>query len=82
MILSQTFFAKHWTQRELDGLVAKEALGAKVVLPVWHGVTYEQVVAFSPPLADRLAAKTSEGIPSVVDAIERAVREVQPRSAC
>ncbi len=37
VILSPDFFAKTWPQRELDGLVAREAK-QKIVLPVWHNV--------------------------------------------
>jgi hypothetical protein len=36
VILSEAFFAKHWPQRELDGLAAREVDGVKVILPVWH----------------------------------------------
>src|SRR5438105_3767934 len=38
VILSESFFKKHWPQKELDGLVAREELGLKVLLPVWHGL--------------------------------------------
>ena len=38
VILSENFFKKDWPQRELEGLVAKEIEGRKVILPVWHNV--------------------------------------------
>jgi hypothetical protein len=67
VVLSPSFFAKRWPQRELDGLVAKEtASGEKAILPIWHEVDRDDVFRYSPPLADRLAARSSEGIPSVV----------------
>ena len=74
VILSRSFFEKHWPERELAGLAAKEMSGRKVILPVWHEISHDEVVAYSPPLADRLAAKTAGGIPRVVDDIERALR--------
>lgn len=61
VILSQNYFAKMWPQIELDGLVQKEKNGTKVILPVWHEVTYEDVAKFSLPLADRVAARSGRG---------------------
>lgn len=55
MLLSHSFFAKDWPQIELDGLAAREIDGRKVILPVWHGLTYGDVVKYSPSLAGRLA---------------------------
>jgi len=34
VVLNLAFFAKEWPQKELDGLVAKEVEGKKVILPV------------------------------------------------
>jgi hypothetical protein len=67
VILSPAFFRKEWPQTELDGLAARQSMGQKVILPVWHHVTYQDVLNYSPTLADRLAANTSAGIESVVD---------------
>lgn len=74
IILSPRFFAKHWPQRELDGLTSREVPGEKVILPVWHGVTHAEVAAHSPSLADRLAVSTDKSIAHIADAIEQAVR--------
>jgi hypothetical protein len=65
VILSPSFFNKEWPQRELDGLTAREVDGKKVILPIWHKVTYKDVVGYSPTLADRVAAKTADGLPKV-----------------
>jgi hypothetical protein len=76
VILSPSFFAKDWPQRELAGLAAREVdSGAKVILPVWHQVTREDIVQFSPTLADRLSASTSDGIDSVVGQIIHALEK-------
>jgi hypothetical protein len=73
VVLSQSFFAKSWPKRELDGLVAREtAAGTKVILPVWHKVTLEDVAQQSPILAGRLAIDTGVGIERVADAVVRA----------
>lgn len=77
-ILSPAFLAKKaWTERELDGLTTREvdAGGAeKVILPVWHGVTREDVAAYSPVLANRRAANTDEGIEAVLHQLEDVLR--------
>ena len=46
-------------EAELDGLVAREVEGVKVILPIWHGVSKDDVCGFSPTLADRLAIDSS-----------------------
>lgn len=66
VILSPSFFQKDWPQRELDGLVAREtASGEKAILPIWHKIDHSGVAAHSPTLADRVAAKSSEGVAAV-----------------
>lgn len=39
VVLSSSFFKKNWPQYELDGMVAREMEGTKVILPIWHKVT-------------------------------------------
>lgn len=74
VILSPSFFSKQWPARELNGLVQKAmGEGRKVVLPVWHEVTRQDVEEYSYPLADLLAARSSEGVDAVADAIVRVV---------
>jgi hypothetical protein len=63
VILSPHFFRKQWPQKELDGLVAREtASGEKAVLPVWHEIDHDGVLVYSPTLADRVAARSAEGV--------------------
>lgn len=59
VILSTAFFAKRWPEYELRGLTAKEIATGKVIIPIWHNVDREEVLRFSPPLADKLAIKSS-----------------------
>ena len=73
MILSPTFFAKEWPQKELDGLVQRESKGEKVILPVWHNLDAEQIRANSPSLADRVGVRSSLGLAQVVAEILRAM---------
>ena len=73
VVLSHAFFAKKWTQQELDGLDAKERDGTKVILPVWLGVTEKDVAGYSPILAGRFAAIADQGIDNVVAQILKAM---------
>jgi TIR domain-containing protein len=66
VILSKHFFEKHWPEQELNGLATREVGGKKVILPVWHGVGFEEVRQYSPTLADRIAVKTSVGLDKVI----------------
>ena len=78
VILSPNFFAKEWTQRELDGLVAREISSGKIILPVWHDVSYEDILRFSPPLADKLAVSTSKGLDEIVRQVLNVFQTMPP----
>jgi hypothetical protein len=70
VVLSKAFFARNWPQYELDALAEREMAGNdKVLLPVWHGVTHQDVMEYSPALAGRKAVSSSEGIAKVVQEI-------------
>jgi len=75
VVLSPFFFAKDWPRRELDGLLSREKYGRSVILPVWHNVSREDVLRFSPILASRVAISSAEGIETVADALHRAVTQ-------
>ncbi|OBB80301.1 hypothetical protein A5760_19635 [Mycobacterium colombiense] len=66
VVLSPRFFAKDWPEWELDGLIAREIAERGILLPVWHGVTRDDVLKYSPPLADKLAVPSAVGIEEVV----------------
>lgn len=75
VILSPDFFNKEWPQKELDGLASRERKSGKVILPVWHRVTYEDVEQFSEMLADKLAVSTERGLDVVVEQIFNIFRQ-------
>jgi len=64
-----------WPQKELDGLTAREVGSGKVILPIWHDVTWEDGRRFSPTLADKLAVLTAKGLDTVVEEIVRALQQ-------
>jgi hypothetical protein len=73
VILSPKFFAKEWPQKELDGLASREVSGVKVILPVWHDITADQIRKYSPTLADRVAVTSRHGLEYVVVELLRAM---------
>lgn len=73
VVLSKHFFAKNWPQQELNGLFTLEEKDKKVILPIWKGVSKEDVTCYSPILADRMAAKAEDGVEKVVNEIKKAV---------
>jgi len=60
VVLSEHFFRKEWPQKELDGLFAKEVNGEKVILPLWHKISKNEVLNYSPMIADIKALNTSD----------------------
>ncbi len=76
VVLSPAFISKRWTEYELRGLTSREMLGQKVILPVWHNVETKDVIAFSPPLADKLAVKTGSMTP--VEIAVKIIEAIRP----
>lgn len=60
LVLSKSFFAKKWPQRELDGILAKEGISGSVPLPIWHNITQEELYEFSPTLTGLFAYSTDK----------------------
>ena len=73
VVISPNFFAKKWPQNELAGLFAREVQGTKVILPVWHKITAEEVLKYSPILADRVSISWDEGLDQVLEDLEKAI---------
>ncbi len=58
VVLSRSFFRKGWTNYELDGLVTRAVSGEQVLLPIWHEITKQELLEYSPSLADKVARST------------------------
>lgn len=70
VVLSTAFIGKGWTNYELDGIITKAISGQQVMLPIWHNITKQQVIDYSPSLADKLARNTA------VNTIEEIATEI------
>ncbi|MDQ3816340.1 MAG: toll/interleukin-1 receptor domain-containing protein [Acidobacteriota bacterium] len=76
VVISEAFIRKKWPEYELRGLVAREIDEEKVIIPIWHGVSREQVMMFSPPLADKMALNT--GSTSAQDVAIQILKVIRP----
>ena len=59
VVLSPSFIDKGWTNYELDGIITRAVSGEQILLPIWHNITKQQVVDYSPSLADKVARSTA-----------------------
>ena len=59
VVLSPSFVSKGWTNYELDGIVTRTVSGDQILLPIWHNITKQEVIDFSPSLADKVARSTA-----------------------
>jgi hypothetical protein len=73
VVLSSSFIAKGWTNYELDGIVTRAVTGDQILLPIWHNITKQQVVDYSPSLADKVARSTAT---HTVDEIAKEICEL------
>lgn len=73
VIISPSFIKKNWTEYELNGMVSKEMNGHKVILPIWHKITKDEVIKFSPTLADKVALNTSI---NTIEEIVKSLKEI------
>lgn len=65
VVLSKAFLAiKKWTEYELDSAFALETINEKRILPLWHGITHEELKQYSPGLSDRLGLDSSKQSPT------------------
>ena len=76
VILSQAFLKKDWTEFELRGLTAKEIGRDKVILPIWHDIKSEDLLKYSPTLADKIALSTSNS--DVISICLKIVSQIRP----
>lgn len=70
VVISRDFINKGWTNYELDGILTKTISGEQTMLPIWHNITKDEVIAYSPTLADKIARNTA------TDSIEDIAAEI------
>ena len=60
IIISPDYIRKGWTQYELDGIMSMNVNGKQRLLPIWHRITQDELLEYSPSLVDKVARSTSE----------------------
>lgn len=72
VILSPIYFEKFWTTKELNGLFAKASKGDKIILPIRHNISADEVAERSTLLADLFSLSTDKNtIEEIAQAIIR-----------
>ena len=75
VVLSRSFIGKGWPNYELDGIVTRAVDGNQVLLPIWHDISKDAVIEYSPSLADKVARNTStHGIAEIAAEIADLIR--------
>jgi hypothetical protein len=75
VVLSKSFINKGWSNYELDGIITKSISGEQVILPIWHDITKQEVINYSPSLADKLARNTAiNTIAEIADEIYQVIK--------
>ncbi len=63
-----------WSKREYDSIFTREVVEKqRVILPVWHEISAQDVYQFSPILADRVAVQWSLGVEEVARKLLQAI---------
>ena len=60
IIISPDFLKKRWTDYEYRSLLSKEIDGQKIILPIWHNITKEEIRKYSLYLSDKFALDSSK----------------------
>jgi hypothetical protein len=59
VILSSAFISKGWHNYELEGIITRAVSRKQFLLPIWHNITKQQAIDYSPSLADKVAYSTA-----------------------
>ncbi|UCC99665.1 MAG: toll/interleukin-1 receptor domain-containing protein [Phycisphaerales bacterium] len=73
VVLSNHFFQKKWPRRELAGMSAKQVHQNTKLIPIWHGVTVDEVITSSPPLADIKALDSTQGLDKITEEVKKVI---------
>jgi hypothetical protein len=83
VVLSKAFLRKKkWTEYELNSLFALEQPGRKIILPIWHGITRDDLLQYGAGFADRLAKISSkDSYEDIVESLLNLVGRSKPQTA-
>jgi hypothetical protein len=74
VVLSPNFIVnERWAREELGGLFTRGVGDGKFIVPILHNIDFDTLARFSPMLANKFSLMSSDGVPSVADALARLV---------
>lgn len=74
LVLSDAFFAKRWTNHELDMLENLWVTEDRMLFPVWHNITVEEIRAYRASLANLIGRRTDTyAIKEIADEIHEVI---------
>jgi len=76
IIISNAFLNKKWTDYEYRSLLSKEDNFKKVILPIWHNITQDEIKDFSLYLADKFALDTKKN--SIQEIAKKLLEIIRP----
>lgn len=74
LLITPNYFQARWAIRELGALWAKERGDKKVIIPVFHDITPEEVGRYEPSLSGRWGVRTENGLDTVAEQIVNHIR--------
>jgi hypothetical protein len=83
VVFSKAFLRKKkWTEYELNSLFALEQPGRKIILPIWHGITRDDLLKYGAGFADRLAKISSkDSYEDIVESLLALLGRPKPQEA-
>lgn len=78
LVLSNSFFGKDWPEYELDVLENLMVKEDRVLFPIWHKITLEEIKSYRASLANIFARQTAEDtIEEIADEIYKVIMDVE-----
>lgn len=75
LLLSRSYLAKGWTNYEMDILIRESVEHGRKLLPIWHGVSKQEVSIRHSGLAGIVAIDSAEGIGSIVPKLTKVLSD-------
>jgi hypothetical protein len=80
VVFSKAFLGKKkWTEYELNSLFALEQPNRKIILPIWHGVTRDDLLKYGAAFADRLAKPSTDSNEDIAESVLALLGRPKPR---
>ena len=79
LLITSNYFKATWALKEMGVLWGKERSDKKVIIPVFHDITPEEVGKFDPALSERWGVRTDKGLDLAAEQIVKHIRGGESR---